>query len=157
MRRRDWLQSKPWARIARLCRTEEVGLSSSRWLCLIVFVVGQVRDEVVFPAREGRRNLEDGDVRDGRGKWMERTGETGNQTRPKCQSAWRGTGWQRSEQDNQSPLECVEKSLCRSLHWFAGLQGATDGRGRTAGTTRKSPSRHVFIVTQVRKRLYMST
>lgn len=41
---RDWLWSKPWARMAKPCRTEEAGMS----LCLIVFVVGPVWDEIMF-------------------------------------------------------------------------------------------------------------
>ena len=77
--------------MARLCRTEEVGLSSCRWSCLVVLAVGSVRDGVVFgcmhalvfwvsnawvPAswvnqvilhHERRRNPEDGAVQDGGG------------------------------------------------------------------------------------------
>ena len=77
--------------MARLCRTEEVGLSSCKWSCLVVLAVGSVRDGVVFgcmhalvfwvsnawvPAswvnqvilhHERRRNPEDGAVQDGGG------------------------------------------------------------------------------------------
>ena len=75
--------------MARLCRTEEVGFSSCRWSCLVVLAIGSVRDGVVFgcmhasefcvsdawvPAscvnqviqqHEGRRNPQNGGVRDG--------------------------------------------------------------------------------------------
>ena len=34
--------------MARLCRTKEARLSSCKWSGLVVFVVGSVRDEVMF-------------------------------------------------------------------------------------------------------------
>ena len=45
---RDWSQSKPRVRMARLCRTKETELSSCKWSCLVVFIVGLVRDDVMF-------------------------------------------------------------------------------------------------------------
>ena len=77
--------------MARLRRTKEAGLSLCKWSCLVVFAVGLVRDGIVFgymyasvfwvsdawvPTswvnqvilhHEGRRNPEDGAVRDGGG------------------------------------------------------------------------------------------
>jgi len=81
--------------MARLCRTEEGGLSLCKWSCLVVFTVGLVRDGIVFcmhvlvfwvsdawvPAswvnqvilhHERRRNPEDGGVRDGGGQTNEK-------------------------------------------------------------------------------------
>ena len=79
----------------RLYRIEEVGLSSCRWSCLVVFAVGSVQDGVVFgcmhasvfwmsdewvPAswvnqvilhHEGRRNPEDEVVRNEGGQMNE--------------------------------------------------------------------------------------
>ena len=82
--------------MARLRRTKEAGLSLCKWSCLVVFAVGLVRDGIVFgcmhasvfwvsdawvPAswvnqvilhHEGRRNPEDGGVRDGGGQTNEK-------------------------------------------------------------------------------------
>ena len=82
--------------MARLCRTKEARLSLCKWSCLVVFVVGLVRDRIVFscmhasvsfvsdtwvPASwvnqvilhyEGNKNSEDEDVQDEGGQMNEK-------------------------------------------------------------------------------------
>ena len=96
---RDWLLKSHRAGMEWLSRLLPAMIRLCTLLCLVVFVVGLVRNEIVFGcthaskfwvsdtwapapcvyeailAREGRWNWEDGDIRDGRGQ-MNRTKQT---------------------------------------------------------------------------------